>query len=142
LECKHESLKQSLKESHESETKTKKELEDKHAQAMAEMAKKLKTSNNRIKSLSTELKATEAEAADIDELIFRKDFTFMAYTLYAFLFLNPEPERVIFFCKYQRVSDLNGERIPDFPGLKPMKKPGTQLMISSKLAVPLPRSCP
>ncbi|KAK1648048.1 hypothetical protein QYE76_065853 [Lolium multiflorum] len=70
LESKHESLKQSLKESHESETKTKKELEDKHAQGMAEMAEKLKTCNNRVKSLSTKLKAAEAEAADVDELIF------------------------------------------------------------------------
>nr|XP_051229147.1 uncharacterized protein LOC127346949 [Lolium perenne] len=70
LESEHESLKQSLKESHERETKTKKELEDKHAQAMVEVAEKLKTSNNRIKTLVSKLKTAEAEAADVDELIF------------------------------------------------------------------------
>nr|XP_051230252.1 intracellular protein transport protein uso1-like [Lolium perenne] len=71
LESENESLKQSLKESHENETKTKKELEDKHTQAMAEMAKKLKTSTHRVKSLSTKLKAAEVEATNVDELIFQ-----------------------------------------------------------------------
>ncbi|KAK1680062.1 hypothetical protein QYE76_040910 [Lolium multiflorum] len=75
LESEHESLQQSLKESQERETKMKKELEDKHAQAMTEMAEKLKTSNNRVKTPASKLKTAEAEATDIDELIFHKDFT-------------------------------------------------------------------
>jgi hypothetical protein len=43
---------------------------------MSEMAEKLKASNSRAKTISTKLKAAEVEATDIDELIFRKDFTF------------------------------------------------------------------
>ncbi|KAK1660623.1 hypothetical protein QYE76_048782 [Lolium multiflorum] len=70
LETEHESLQQSLKESYERETRTKKELEEKHTQAMMEMAEKLKASNSRAKTLSSKLKAAEAEAADVDELIF------------------------------------------------------------------------
>jgi chromosome segregation ATPase len=76
LKSEHASLQQSLKESHEKETKTKKELEENHAQAMSEMAEKLKTSNNRVKTLVSKAKAYEAEASDIDELIFRKNFIF------------------------------------------------------------------
>ncbi|KAK1647490.1 hypothetical protein QYE76_065295 [Lolium multiflorum] len=69
-ESEHESLQGALKESHENETKLKKDLEDKHAQEMSEMAEKLKTSNNRVKTLATKLKAAEMEAADIDKMIF------------------------------------------------------------------------
>jgi Fe2+ transport system protein B len=87
LESKHESLQQSLKESHERETRNKKELEEKHAQAMSEMAEKLKASNSRAKTLSTKLKATEAEATDIDELIFCKDFTIPI----CIVFFSPRP---------------------------------------------------
>jgi uncharacterized protein YPO0396 len=79
LETVHESTQQYLKESHERETRTKKELEEKHTQAMMEMAEKLKASNSRAKTLSSKLKAAEAEATDVDELIFRKDFMFSAY---------------------------------------------------------------
>jgi hypothetical protein len=129
------SLQQSLKECHEHETKTKNELEEKHAETMSEMAEKLKTSNNRVKTLVPKLKAAEAEAADVDELIFRKDFMVPACPLYSFL-PNSKSDCVI-FCVYQRVSNLNGQKIPDFPGLEPMKK-----MISSKLVVALPGSCP
>jgi ATP-dependent RNA circularization protein (DNA/RNA ligase family) len=43
---------------------------------MSEMAEKLKTSNNRVKTLVSKAKAYEAEASDIDELIFRKNFIF------------------------------------------------------------------
>jgi hypothetical protein len=46
---------------------------------MAAVAKKLKTSNNRVKTLASKIKTYEAEAVDVDELIFRKDFTFLAY---------------------------------------------------------------
>ncbi|KAK1666893.1 hypothetical protein QYE76_055052 [Lolium multiflorum] len=60
----------SLKESHENETKLKKELEDKHAQEMSEMAEKLKNSNNRVKTLASKLKAAEAKATDVDKMIF------------------------------------------------------------------------
>ncbi|KAK1666404.1 hypothetical protein QYE76_054563 [Lolium multiflorum] len=70
LESEHESLQQSLKESHENETKLKTELEDKHAQEMSEMAEKLKNSNNIVKTLASKLKAAEVEATNIDKLIF------------------------------------------------------------------------
>jgi hypothetical protein len=51
---------------------SKKELETKNEQAMAKMAEKLNTSNNRVKPLTTKLKSAEAEAAEIDNIIFRK----------------------------------------------------------------------
>jgi septal ring factor EnvC (AmiA/AmiB activator) len=85
LESEHESLQQSLKESHEDEYKLKKELEDKHAQEMSEMAEKLKNSNNRVKTLASKLKVVEAEATNIDKMIFRKDFTIPACILYSSL---------------------------------------------------------
>ncbi|KAK1650920.1 hypothetical protein QYE76_068725 [Lolium multiflorum] len=70
LKTEHASLEKFLKESSEKETMAKKELEEKHAQAISELAKKLKTSNQRIKTLVSKAKAYEAEASDIDELIF------------------------------------------------------------------------
>jgi chromosome segregation ATPase len=78
LKTEHASLEKFLKESSEKETKAKKELEEKHAYAMSELAKKLKTSNQRIKILVSKANKYEAEALDIDELIFRKDFIFPA----------------------------------------------------------------
>jgi hypothetical protein len=41
---------------------------------MSEMAEKLKTNNNRVKTLATKLKAAEMEAADIDKMIFHSSF--------------------------------------------------------------------
>ncbi|KAK1683245.1 hypothetical protein QYE76_044093 [Lolium multiflorum] len=70
LKVEHTSLKNYLEESAEKETKAKKELEEKHAQVMSELAEKLKTSHQRVKTLVSKAKAYEAEAADIDELIF------------------------------------------------------------------------
>jgi uncharacterized protein YlxW (UPF0749 family) len=84
LKFEHVSIQQSLKESHEHETKTKKKVEEKHAQDMSDMAEKLKTSNDRVKTLASKIKAYEAEASDVDEMIFRKDFTFLAYSSYLF----------------------------------------------------------
>ena len=120
LETVHESLQQSLKESHEKETRTKKELEEEHAQAMVEMAEKLKTSNNRVKTLATKLKAAETEAVDIDKMIFRKDFTIPACMCYPSL-PNPETDHTI-FCVYQRCLDLNGKKILASPASMHMKK--------------------
>jgi hypothetical protein len=54
---------------------------------MSEMAEKLKTRNNRVKTLASKIKAYEAEAEDIDELVFHKDFTFPAY-FFTLLFLT------------------------------------------------------
>jgi ATP phosphoribosyltransferase regulatory subunit HisZ len=68
----HESLQATLKESKENETKIKKELETKHAQAMVEMKEKLKTSDGRVKTLASKLKSAEAEAKAIDKIVFRK----------------------------------------------------------------------
>ena len=104
------------------------------------MAEKLKASNSRAKTLSSKLKAAEAEAADVDELIFRKDFQFPAYILQAFI-LNPETDRMI-LCIYQRVWDLNGRKMMDSPGPKPMKKPEIPLATLLTLAGALHGSCP
>jgi ATP-dependent RNA circularization protein (DNA/RNA ligase family) len=60
-------------------------MEDKHAQEMSEMAEKLNNNNNRVKTLASKLKAAEAEATDINKLIFRKDFTIPACILYSSL---------------------------------------------------------
>ncbi|KAK1681096.1 hypothetical protein QYE76_041944 [Lolium multiflorum] len=76
LEAENESLKKFLKESSEEETKKKKELEEKHAQGMADLDDKLKKSQLRVKTLAGKNKAYETEAEDIDKLIFCKDFLF------------------------------------------------------------------
>jgi septal ring factor EnvC (AmiA/AmiB activator) len=77
LKAEHSSLKNFLKESSEKETKEKKEREAKHAKDMLDLAEKLKTSNQRIKTLAAKSKSYESEAADIDKMIFRKDFLFL-----------------------------------------------------------------
>jgi hypothetical protein len=74
LKAEHFTFKNFLKESSEKETKEKKEREEKHTKAMSDLAEKLKTSNQRIKTLVSKSKAYETEAADIDKMIFRKDF--------------------------------------------------------------------
>jgi ABC-type Fe3+-citrate transport system substrate-binding protein len=76
LKAEHTSLKDFLKESSEKETKEKKEREEKHAKDLSELAEKLKTSNQRIKTLVSKSKAYETEAENIDKMIFRKDFIF------------------------------------------------------------------
>jgi hypothetical protein len=81
LKTEHASLKNFLKESSEKETKDKRELEEKHAKAMLELTVKLKTSNQRIKTLVSKAEAYKAEAADIYKLIFRKDFTFFGFSI-------------------------------------------------------------
>jgi ATP-dependent RNA circularization protein (DNA/RNA ligase family) len=64
----------------------KKELEAKHAKEMSEMAEKVKNNNNRVKTLASKLKAAKAEAADVDKLIFRKDFTSLWHVYCILLF--------------------------------------------------------
>jgi hypothetical protein len=108
LKTEHASLEKFLKESTEKETKAKRELEEKHAKAMSELVEKLKTSNQRVKTLVSKVKAYEAEASDIDELIFRKDFTFPASPLHSFCPV-PETDHAI-DCVFQHVLDLNGRR--------------------------------
>jgi septal ring factor EnvC (AmiA/AmiB activator) len=51
LEAVHESVQASLKECHSNEIKIKKELEDKHTQAMAELKKKIKFSDDKVQAL-------------------------------------------------------------------------------------------
>jgi uncharacterized protein (UPF0305 family) len=71
-------LQATLKESQLNEIKLKNELETKHEQDMSELREKLKTSDNRVKTLASKLKSSEAEAAAIDKIIFRKKcFVFM-----------------------------------------------------------------
>ncbi|KAK1618285.1 hypothetical protein QYE76_023802 [Lolium multiflorum] len=70
LKDEHASLQEFLKESSEKETREKKELEEKHAQATTEFADKLKKSNQRIKTLATKAKAYEMEAENIDKMIY------------------------------------------------------------------------
>jgi uncharacterized protein YlxW (UPF0749 family) len=72
LHAEHESLQATLKESQLNETKPKKEMETKHEQAMSELREKLKTSENRVKTLASKLKSSEAEVVAIDKIIFRK----------------------------------------------------------------------
>ena len=76
LKTEHSSLQNFLKESSEKETKERREREEKHAKELSELAEKLKTSNQRIKTLVSKLKAYETEAENIDKMIFRKDFIF------------------------------------------------------------------
>ncbi|KAK1694167.1 hypothetical protein QYE76_010864 [Lolium multiflorum] len=70
LQAEHESLQATLKESQLNETRLKKELETKHEQAMSELNKKPKTSDNRVKTLASKLKA---DAMEIDNIIFPED---------------------------------------------------------------------
>ena len=107
---------------------------------MAEMADKLKNSNNRVKTLTSKLKAAEAEATDVDELIFRKDFTSPACILYSPL-PNPESDHMI-LCVYQRCWDLSGRRILASLERMRMKKPETPSMTLLRLAGTLLGSCP
>jgi hypothetical protein len=65
-------LQATLKESQLNEIKLKNELETKHEQDMSELREKLKTSDNRVKTLASKLKSSKAEAAAIDKIIFRK----------------------------------------------------------------------
>ncbi|KAK1664955.1 hypothetical protein QYE76_053114 [Lolium multiflorum] len=52
------------------ELESEKELEEKHAQAMSELADRLKKSNQRVKTLASKAKAYETEAENIDKMIF------------------------------------------------------------------------
>lgn len=70
LKAEHTSLKDFLKESSEKETKEKKEREEKHAKDLSDLTEKLKTSNQRIKTLVSKSKAYETEAENIDKMIF------------------------------------------------------------------------
>jgi DNA repair exonuclease SbcCD ATPase subunit len=75
LEAEYESLKNFLKESSEKETLEKKELLEKHARDMAELADKLKKSQQRVSTLAAKNKSQEAEAEAIDKMIFRKNLS-------------------------------------------------------------------
>jgi glutaredoxin 2 len=81
LKAEHSSLQNFLKESSEKETKEKKEREVKHSKDMADLAEKLKTSNQRVKNLVAKSKGYETEAEDIDKMIFRRNFTFFLPSL-------------------------------------------------------------
>ena len=78
LEAENESLKKFLKESSEGETKKKKELLEKHARELSDLAEKLKKSQQRIQTLAAKNKSYEAEAEAIDKIIFRKDLFFLS----------------------------------------------------------------
>ncbi|KAK1627168.1 hypothetical protein QYE76_001483 [Lolium multiflorum] len=75
MKAERDSLQKFLKESAETETKMKRELEEKHAQEVSDLAEKLKKSNQRIKTLAAKNRAYETEAESIDKMIFRKDFS-------------------------------------------------------------------
>jgi hypothetical protein len=140
LKTEHASLKNFLKESSEKETKENRELEEKHAKAMSELAEKLKSSNQRIKTLVSKTKAYEAEAANIEKMIFRKDFRFFQL-LHC---IHPVPYRNTnhaIFSMNQRVLDSSGRRNLPSPGLKLMKKRGIPSMTSLRLAVASPSRC-
>jgi Fe2+ transport system protein B len=86
LEAENESLKNFLKESSTEEAKKKKELLEKHTQDMADLADKLKRSQQRVQTLAARSKGHEAEAEAVDKLIFRKDFLFNSgYLIFCFV---------------------------------------------------------
>ncbi|KAK1691748.1 hypothetical protein QYE76_008445 [Lolium multiflorum] len=70
LEAENESLKNFLKETSEKETSAKKELSEKHARDMAELSDKLKKSQQSVSTLAAKVKSQEAEAEDIEKMIF------------------------------------------------------------------------
>ncbi|KAK1606064.1 hypothetical protein QYE76_029737 [Lolium multiflorum] len=70
VKAERESLQKFLKESSKKETKMKRELEEKHAQEVSDLAEKLKKSNQRIKTLVAKNKTYETEAENIDKMIF------------------------------------------------------------------------
>jgi SMC interacting uncharacterized protein involved in chromosome segregation len=52
-------------------------LEAKHAQAMAELEKKLKASNDKVQTLTSQLEAAKAEAKAIANIVFHKIFCYL-----------------------------------------------------------------
>ncbi|KAK1632393.1 hypothetical protein QYE76_006708 [Lolium multiflorum] len=70
LEEENESLKTFIKESSEKDALAKKELLDKHAHDVADLAEKLKKSHQRVSTLAAKNKSQEAEAEAIDKMIF------------------------------------------------------------------------
>jgi hypothetical protein len=107
LKTEHASLEKFLMESSEKETKANRELEEKHAKAISELAEMLKMSNQRVKNVVSKAKAYEAEAASIDELIFRMDFLFLASPLHSFCPISEIDHAVV--CVYQHVSEWTEE---------------------------------
>jgi hypothetical protein len=93
LKAEHDSLQEFLKESSEKETRERNELEKKHTQATAELANKLKKSNQRIKTLVTKAKAYDTEAENIDKMIFRKDF--LLYSVFFILILPQSRKKLM-----------------------------------------------
>jgi ElaB/YqjD/DUF883 family membrane-anchored ribosome-binding protein len=88
----HDSLQEFLKEYSEKETDKKNEVEEKHAQAIADLTDKLKKSNAWIKTLVSKAKAYNMEAEDIGKLIFCKDF--LLYFGF-FILILPLSQRVL-----------------------------------------------
>lgn len=86
VKAERESLQKFLKESSEKETKMKRELEEKHAQEVSDLAEKLRKSNQRSNTLAAKNKTYETEAESIDKMIFHKGFS-----LYSgfFIFILP-----------------------------------------------------
>ncbi|KAK1651043.1 hypothetical protein QYE76_068848 [Lolium multiflorum] len=70
LEAENESLKNFMKESSDEENKKRKELLEKHAQEISDLAEKLKKSHQRVQTLASKNKSYEAEAEAIDKMIF------------------------------------------------------------------------
>ncbi|KAK1629972.1 hypothetical protein QYE76_004287 [Lolium multiflorum] len=68
LEAENESLKNFMKESSDEENKKRKELLEKHAQEVSDLAEKLKKSHQRVQTLASKNKSYKAEA--IDKMIF------------------------------------------------------------------------
>jgi hypothetical protein len=129
-------------ESSEKETKEKKEREAKQAKDMADLVEKLKTSNQRIKTLAAKSKAYESEAVAIDKVIFRKGFSIFPPSLP--LSSQPIPGKLITQLVHvkQRVSDLNGRWSLLSAGLKHVKKCGIPLTTSLRLVAESPGPYP
>ncbi|KAK1616694.1 hypothetical protein QYE76_022211 [Lolium multiflorum] len=70
LEAENKSLKNFMKESSDEENKKRKELLEKHAQEVSDLAEKLKKSHQRVQTLASKNKSYETEAEAIDKMIF------------------------------------------------------------------------
>ncbi|KAK1648886.1 hypothetical protein QYE76_066691 [Lolium multiflorum] len=84
LKAENESLKNFMKESSDEENKKRKELMEKHAHEVSDLAEKLKKSHQRIQTLASKNKSYEAEAEAIDKMIFRKNLAFFCFRLPTF----------------------------------------------------------
>jgi hypothetical protein len=141
LKPEHSSLQNFIKESSKKENKAKREREEKHAKDISDLAGKIKTSNQRIKTLVSKSKAYETEAENIDKMIFCKNFISSSSSAFLTAFIPAVIRKLTMPIIQQHVLDLNGRRNLRLPGLKRMRKRGILSMTSLRLVGELPNPC-